>query len=109
MNRACVYRNADLAGILEKTTAGYRFSYVEAYWRDPTKPAVSLTLPKQRPPYESPHLFAFFFNLLSEGVNLALQSRTLRIDERDYFGLLLATAGTETIGAVRVVPCPEER
>jgi serine/threonine-protein kinase HipA len=108
MKRACVYHNSDLAGILEKTTAGYRFTYAEAYWRDPSKAAISLTLAKRQVVHESPHLFSFFFNLLSEGVNLALQSRSLRIDEQDYFGLLLATAGTETIGAVRVVACNPE-
>jgi serine/threonine-protein kinase HipA len=41
--------------------------------------------------------------MLSEGVNRALQSRTLQIDEQNYFGLLLATGSTETIGAVRIV------
>jgi serine/threonine-protein kinase HipA len=104
MNRAAVYRNQDLAGDLEKTAAGYRFTYEEEYWHDPSKPAISLTLPKRQISYDSPYLFSFFFNMLSEGVNLALQSRTLKIDEKDYFSLLLATGSTETIGAVRVVP-----
>ena len=42
--------------------------------------------------------------MLSEGVNRKLQCRQLQIDENDYFGLLLATGGTETIGAVSVKP-----
>ncbi len=107
MNKAAVYRNDHLAGTLEKTPAGYRFTYEETYWQDPSKPAISLTLPKRQRTYESPYLFSFFFNLLSEGVNLALQSRTLRIDEQDYFRLLLATGCTETIGAVRITPYPD--
>jgi serine/threonine-protein kinase HipA len=40
--------------------------------------------------------------MLSEGVNRQLQSRYLKIDEKDYFGLLLATATTDTIGAITV-------
>jgi serine/threonine-protein kinase HipA len=107
MNKATVYRNRNLAGILEKTSTGYRFTYEEEYWQDPSKPAISLTLPKGKISYESPYLFSFFFNMLSEGVNLDLQSRTLRIDENDYFGLLLATGNTETIGAVRIAPYPD--
>jgi serine/threonine-protein kinase HipA len=35
-------------------------------------------------------------------VNRQLQSRQLQIDENDDFGLLLATAQTDTIGAVTV-------
>lgn len=42
--------------------------------------------------------------MLSEGVNRKLQSTQLRIDERDYFGLLLATARYDTIGAIRLEP-----
>jgi serine/threonine-protein kinase HipA len=38
--------------------------------------------------------------MLSEGVNRQLQSHLLKINEKDYFGLLLATAKTDTIGAI---------
>ena len=40
--------------------------------------------------------------MLSEGLNRILQSRQLKIDEKDHFGLLLATADIDTIGAVTV-------
>jgi len=40
--------------------------------------------------------------MLSEGVNRRLQSRQLKIDENDHFGLLLATAQYDTIGAISV-------
>jgi serine/threonine-protein kinase HipA len=42
--------------------------------------------------------------MLSEGVNRKLQSRTLKIDETDDFGLLAATARYDTIGAITVKP-----
>lgn len=38
--------------------------------------------------------------MLSEGANKAMQVRLLKIDERDYFGLLLATAGHDSIGPI---------
>ena len=65
---------------------------------------ISLTFPKSQKEYSSPVLFPFFFNMLSEGANRQLQSRLLKIDENDYFGLLAATAETDTIGAVTLKP-----
>jgi serine/threonine-protein kinase HipA len=67
-------------------------------------PAISLTLPKKEEKFRSNLLFPFFFNMLSEGVNRKLQSLYLRIDENDHFGLLAATAQTDTIGAITVKP-----
>ena len=40
--------------------------------------------------------------MLSEGANKALQCITLKIDENDAFGLLLATASNDTIGSVTI-------
>jgi HipA-like protein len=65
---------------------------------------VSLTLPLSDKPYHSKVLFPFFFNMLSEGENRDLQSRLLHIDKDDDFGILLATAQYDTIGAVTVKP-----
>lgn len=108
MRKAEVYSNGELAGVLTEEAPGrYIFRYNEGYFADPGKPAVSLTLPKKQLEYQSTFLFPCFFNLLSEGVNRALQSRLWHIDEEDHFGLLLATAGYDTIGAVTVKPVPE--
>ena len=52
----------------------------------------------------SNHLFPYFFNMLSEGENRQIQSRMLHIDEDDDFGILLATAQMDTLGAVTVKP-----
>ena len=103
MRQARIYRNNKLAGILrEFSPAHYEFEYDEGYRNDPEQPAISLTLPKTSKIYQQDHLFPFFFNLLSEGVNRKLQSRQLKVDENDYFGLLLATAMTDTIGAITI-------
>jgi serine/threonine-protein kinase HipA len=40
--------------------------------------------------------------MLSEGANKAVQCQTLKIDEDDAFGLLLATAWNDTIGAITI-------
>jgi serine/threonine-protein kinase HipA len=52
--------------------------------------------------YHSKHLFPFFYNMLPEGSNKQVVCRFWRIDEDDYFGLLLTTAKNDTIGAVTV-------
>lgn len=104
-----VYRNGLLAGILtEETRQHYVFRYDDAYFKDTAQPAISLTLPKNQKEYISEVLFPFFFNMLSEGVNRKLQSTRLRIDEEDSFGLLMATAQYDTIGAITVKPIPTE-
>jgi serine/threonine-protein kinase HipA len=61
-------------------------------------------MPLRNEAYESDYLFPFFFNMLSEGANRKLQSQLLHIDEYDDFGILLATAQTDTIGAVTIKP-----
>lgn len=101
MRTAAVLRNGERVGLLIKEgPKRYRFVYDEAWLRSPTNPSISLTLPKSEKEFVSDHLFPFFFNMLSEGVNLKLQARRLQIDENDYFSLLLQTATTDTIGAV---------
>lgn len=105
MRQAAVYRNGHLAGILsEENPQRYVFRYEDGYFVDSSKAALSLTLPKSQQEYHSPYLFPFFFNMLSEGVNRKLQSTQLRIDEKDHFGLLLATAQFDTVGAVTIKP-----
>ncbi len=103
MRKLAIYRNKEYAGTLtEESWEKYVFKYDDAYYGNTLKPAVSLTLPKSQMEYHSPVLFPFFFNMLSEGVNRQLQSRLLKIDEQDHFGLLSATAQYDTIGAITV-------
>ena len=103
MRQAEVYYNKILAGLLTENDNGeYIFRYDDKYFQNSSLPAISLTLPKTKQEYRSETHFSFFFNMLSEGANKAIQCQTLRIDEEDYFGLLLATAHTDTIGAVTV-------
>ncbi|MEO6832954.1 MAG: HipA N-terminal domain-containing protein [Chitinophagaceae bacterium] len=108
MRKVTVFRNDIEAGILtEESRQSYVFRYEDAYLADKNLPAISLTIPKTLQEYRSEFLFPFFFNMLSEGVNRKLQSVQLKIDENDSFGLLMATAQFDTIGAVTVKPIEE--
>ena len=103
MRTAQVFYNGELAGVLmEETRNKYRFRYDDVWFVNDKKPPVSLTMPKSSQEYESEYLFPFFFNMLSEGFNRNLQSKLLRIDENDSFGLLLATAQYDTIAAITI-------
>ncbi len=105
MRASKVYYNGELAGILtEISRKKYRFRYDDSWFFNDAKPPISLTMPKNRQEYESEFLFPFFFNMLSEGFNRQLQSRMLRIDENDFFGLLMASAQYDTIGAITIKP-----
>ncbi|GAB6012511.1 HipA N-terminal domain-containing protein [Viscerimonas tarda] len=103
MKQADVYVKDRKAGeLIQENNGKYIFRYEDFYLIDPQTPSVSLTLPKTQKEYCSETLFPFFFNMLSEGVNRQVQLQLYRLDENDYFGLLLATAGYDTIGAVTV-------
>lgn len=105
MRKVEVYRNGVFAGTLkEEGRQRFVFTYDDIYFSNFNLPAVSLTLPKSQKEHYSESLFPFFFNMLSEGVNRELQSKLLRNDEDDHFGLLMATAQYDTIGAVTVKP-----
>lgn len=106
MRKAEIYRNKELAGVLieEQPGRNYTFRYTDTYFADKDKAAISLTLPKTQQEYRSDFLFPFFSNMLSEGAIRKLQSQLLKIDERDDFGIMMATAQHDTIGAVTVKP-----
>ena len=101
MRKAEVFENGILAGVLvEEGPTHYMFRYDDDYFSDPQKLAISITLPKSQQEYHSGFLFPFFGNMVAEGANLAIQSRYLKIDERDILSLLGATAKNDTIGTV---------
>lgn len=103
MRAAKVYTNKILAGTLTENNDGsFVFRYADDYFSNPEYSSISLTLPKTKQEYRSATFFPFFFNMLSEGVNKQIQSRLFKIDEEDAFGLLLATAKTDVIGAITV-------
>lgn len=101
MRQCKVFVHDREAGVLQETDdRQYIFMYNKEYAGDP----VCLAMPVREEPYMSAHLFPYFFNILSEGANRQTQSMLLHIDENDDFGILLATAQEDTIGAVTVKP-----
>ena len=102
MRKAQVIYKNEAAGILTQLDDGsFEFAYNDS-WVQAGKPAISLTLPITSDIYRSPFLFPFFFHMLPEGSNKKIVCFELRIDETDHFGILMATALYDTIGAVRV-------
>ena len=103
MRKATVYLNQEVVGELTESSDGFIFQYDDNYIAGPNARALSLTMPISQHEFRSSYLFPFFYGLLSEGYNRAVQCRLLKIDENDDFGLLLAIAHTDTVGAVRVI------
>ena len=102
MRTVKVFYNGRLAGLLTKSGSTYSFTYDKVYLAAAGSRPVSLTLPLREAPYESEVLFPAFVNLLSEGSNKVMQTRLLKIDENDYFGLLLATGDGDRIGPLTI-------
>jgi HipA-like protein len=103
--KAGVYNNGTLAGVLEKRIDGtFLFEYDDLYLQNAMNPSISLSMNRSIKKHESKKLFAFFFGLLSEGVNKNIQCRLLKIDENDHFGRLLLTAQDDNIGAITIKP-----
>lgn len=98
-----LYKNEEAGTLRQLEDGSFEFAYLESWFENLTKPAISLTLPKTNEPYHSQYLFPFFYNMLPEGSNKQTVCFKLRIDEDDYFGILLATSKTDTIGAVSVI------
>lgn len=100
LRKGKVFYKNELAGYITETRDGYTFQYDHEFLKKNIP--VSVSLPPGEEPYHSKELFAFFKGLLPEGWYLHIVSATQKVDERDSFGLLLASAGGDTIGAVTV-------
>jgi len=97
MNRARIYVHGVLAGFLEKGGNAYRIEYLPSYRGE----SISLTLPLQEEPYVFDHFPSFFEGLLPEGLLLEGLLRNCKLDEKDYFGQILAV-GHDLVGSVTI-------
>jgi HipA-like protein len=103
MRQAVILYKKEEAGKLTQSDDGsFTFRYHDQWFESNARPSISLTLPKSKQEYHSEHLFPFFYNMLPEGSNKQNICFELRIDPKDYFGLLLTTAKYDTIGAIQV-------
>jgi serine/threonine-protein kinase HipA len=103
MRQADVLYKGEIAGTLTQHNDGtFSFAYQDIWLTNASRPSISLTLPKTTKEYHSQTLFPSFINMLPEGFNKHIICQSLRIDEDDYFGLLLNVAEHDAIGAVTV-------
>jgi len=98
-----LYKNIEAGLLIQHDNGSFTFRYNNTWMNDTNKPAISLTLPKLKQEYHSEFLFPFFYNMLPEGSNKQVVCKYNRIDKSDYFGLLITTAKSDNIGAIKVV------
>lgn len=101
LRKATVMFKEAMAGAVEETDAGYRFTYDPNFLKGGEPIAVAFPLRPE--PYESETLFPFFKGLLPEGWYREVVCQTLKIDPKDEFGLLIKACG-DCIGAVWIKP-----
>jgi len=98
-----LYKNIEAGLLIQHDNGSFTFRYNDTWMNDSNKPSISLTLPKLKQEYHSEFLFPFFYNMLPEGSNKQVVCKYNRIDKSDYFGLLITTAKSDNIGAIRVI------
>lgn len=106
LRKGKVFFKGEMAGYIEETEEGYRYSYDESYLRSPTAHPISVAMPLQVEPYDSATLHPFFDGLIPEGWILTIVTKNWKINPRDRIGLLL-TVCKDCIGAVSVEVCNE--
>ncbi len=108
MRKAYIYYNDIIAGILNETADGeYIFKYEDYYVAEHPEQFITFTMPVTSKPYKENRLFPFFEGLIPEGWLLDIATKNWKINPNDRMGLLLACCKS-CIGAVSVIPIPEE-
>jgi len=103
MKSAKILRNTQEVGILSKLDdVTYTFQYSQIYLDDSQAKNIAVNFPLQPEEFKSEYLFAFFFNMLSEGNVKKAQCKNMKIDEDDNFTRLLKTAKDDVIGSITV-------
>ena len=98
-----LYKDLEAGVLTQHDDGSFTFRYNDSWMADSNKPGISLTLPRSKQEYHSKFLFPFFYNMLPEGSNKQVVCKLNRIDKNDHFGLLITTAKTDNIGAIRVL------
>ncbi len=108
MRRGKVYYKNHFAGIILESDEGeFVFQYDLHYVKEHPLEFITFTMPVTEKPYSDNRLFPFFEGLIPEGWLLEIASKNWKIAINDRMGLLLACC-QNCIGAVSVVPIPEE-
>jgi serine/threonine-protein kinase HipA len=108
MRRGKVFYKEHFAGIITETNEGeFVFQYNEHYVKAHPYDFISFSMPVRDQPYMEKRLFPFFEGLIPEGWLLEIASKSWKLRRDDRMGLLLACC-QNCIGAVSVIPIPEE-
>ena len=102
-----LYKDKEAGDLTQNDDGSFTFCYNDNWLADSNKPDISLTLPKIEQEFHSKFLFPFFYNMLPEGSNKQVVCKLNKLDQTDYFGLLMTTAKNDSIGAVRVIKIEE--
>ena len=104
MRKVNVYYGDLYAGqLVELAKGSYEFTYDDAFMADSSTPSVSVNLPKSQKTYHSDRIFPVFTNMLPEGANRIALCTAMKVDERDFFGMLEMICGLDCIGNVTLM------
>lgn len=92
---------------METDEGDFVFQYDPHYVNEHPSEFITFTMPVTDRPYIEKRLFPFFEGLIPEGWLLDIAFKNWKINKNDRIGLLLACC-QNCIGAVSVVPIPEE-
>lgn len=98
-----LFKDEEAGVIMQHDDGTFSFQYHEAWVKNKAKPSIGLSLPVKGKAFQSNYLFPFFYHMLPEGPNRLAVCKLNYIDVEDDFGLLLITAKTDSIGAIRVI------
>ena len=108
MRKGEVYYKDHLAGVVTETNDGeYVFQYDGKFVEEHQDEFLTFTMPVTEKPFFEKRLFPFFDGLIPEGWLLDIAVENWKINPNDRMGLLLACC-QNCIGAVSVIPIPEE-
>ncbi len=96
-----VYFNERMVGYLSKVNDSYIFKYDKNFLDSSDCFPISYHFPLKSEQFISKKLFPFFESLVSEGWLLKIQSQASKIDERDFFSMLLEN-GEDLIGGIKI-------
>jgi serine/threonine-protein kinase HipA len=96
-----VFFNDRRVGYLSKTKDGFIFKYDKDFLDSSDCFPIAYNFPLKSEEFTSKKLFPFFEGLVSEGWLLKIQSQSLKIDERDFFSMLIEN-GEDLIGGIRI-------
>jgi HipA-like protein len=103
MRQAQIMYKGEVAGkLIQHNDGSFSFTYEDTWIANSQKPPVSLTLPKSVKVYNAKLFSHSLLICCQRGVNKHVICKSLKIDEDDYFGLLLNVAQYDAIGAVTV-------